>query len=400
MSTERRLSQAFLRVALLWAPLVSAASGDGLDFEFHGFATQGFVKTDSNSFFGDSENGSFDFREIGVNLAVEPTPRLRLSGQLLSRKAGGMYSGRPEVDFAVADYTLASSESSSVRVLLGRIKHPLGLYNETRDIAFTRPGVFVPQEVYFDKVRNLVLSSDGVATKFGWFGDQLDLNLHLAASRMRVDDNVESSYLGGLWQGELEPEDVSFVGSLTASTPNERLKAGFSMVSTNLDFEPGPADPIGPGNIDILFLLASLQYAVGDWTLSAEYMREPISWNGFAGFILADHEATSEGYYAQAEWHLNDRFSLLFRYGELYADRNDRSGRALEMASGGFVPGHVAYSHIATLGARWDLSPQLMLQAEVQRHNGTFVLSNRENPQPAMTDPDWTLFALSLSYRF
>jgi hypothetical protein len=70
------------------------------------------------------------------------------------------------------------------------------------------------------------------------------------------------------------------------------------------------------------------------------------------------------------------------------------------MASGGFVPGHVAYSHIATLGARWDLSPQLMLQAEVQRHNGTFVLSNRENPQPAMTDPDWTLFALSLSYRF
>ena len=87
--------------------------------------------------------------------------------------------------------------------------------------------------------------------------------------------------------------------------------------------------------------------------------------------FLADHEATSEGYYAQAEWHFDDRFSLLLRYGELYADRNDRSGRALEMASGGFIPGHVGYSHIATLGARWDLSAQLMLQAEVQRTNIT-----------------------------
>ena len=400
MSTEHRSLSAALISALLWMAGAHGASGDALDFEFHGFATQGFVKTDSNSFFGDSENGSFDLREIGVNVAVEPTPRLRLSGQLLSRKAGGMYSGSPEVDFAVADYTLASSESNSVRLLLGRIKHPLGLYNETRDIAFTRPGVFVPQEVYFDKVRNLVLSSDGAAVKFAWFAGDLDVDLHLAASRMRVDENVESSYLGALWQGDLEPEDVSFVGSLFVNTPNERFKAGFSMVSTTLEFEPGPADPFGPGNIDILFAVASLQYVAGDWILSAEYMREPISWNGFAGFVLADHEATSEGYYGQVEWHLSERFNLLFRYGELYADRNDRSGRGLELASGGFIPGHVAYSQIATLGARWDLSPQLMLQAEVQRHNGTFVLSTRENPQPAATDPDWTLFALSLSYRF
>ena len=400
MSIEHRPLCAVLFAALLCTPVAIAAADDRFEFELHGFATQGFIKTDSNSFFGDSENGSFDFREIGVNLAVEPTSRLRLSGQLLSRKAGAMNSGRPEVDFAVADYTLVSTQSNNVRLLLGRIKHPLGLYNETRDMAFTRPGVFVPQEVYFDKVRNLVLSSDGVAAKFGWFGDELDVNLHLAASRMRVDDNVESSYLGGLWQGELEPEDVSFVGNLSVTTPNERLRGGFSLVSTNLSFEPGALDPFGPGNIDILFALTSLQYVAGDWTFSAEYMREPISWNGFAGFILADHDATSEGYYAQAEWHLSERFNLLFRYGELYADRADRSGRRLELASGGFIPGHVAYSHIATLGARWDLSPQLMLQAEIQRHNGTFVLSNRENPQPLMTDPDWTLFALSLSYRF
>ena len=60
----------------------------------------------------------------------------------------------------------------------------------------------------------------------------------------------------------------------------------------------------------------------------------------------------------------------------------------------------VQYSKIFTTGIRWDVSPDVMVRAEYQRHRGTFVLSSRENPDASEMEPDWDLFALSLSYRF
>ncbi|HOP16792.1 MAG TPA: hypothetical protein PLX99_09285, partial [Gammaproteobacteria bacterium] len=143
----------------------------------HGFATQGYIKTSANSFFGDSEDGSFEFTELGVNASMDATENIRLSGQLLSRSAGEMYSGTPSIDFALADYTVRSTENDNIGVMVGRIKNPLGLFNETRDVAFTRPGFLVPQVVYYDKVRNLILSADGVAARMASFGEAANVSL-------------------------------------------------------------------------------------------------------------------------------------------------------------------------------------------------------------------------------
>lgn len=400
MSTERRPLHAALLAALLAAPAAFAASDDPFRFELHGFATQGYVKTDANSFFGDSENGSFDFREIGVNLALEPTARLRLSGQLLSRRAGEMYSGSPEVDFLLADYTLASTDVGTASLIAGRIKNPLGIYNETRDVAFTRPGVFVPQEVYFDKVRNLIMSSDGVALAATWYPQDITVDLHLAVAQPRVDDNIEAGFLGQVWQGDLEPTGASYVANLSFATARDRLKAGFSLASTRLRFTPGPADMLTSGEIDILYTITSLQYLTGNWTFTTEYMMEPVDWDGFTFTPFENASGVAEGYYAQAQWQASERFELMLRYGEAYADRSDRSGRRAESDSGGFLPAHSRYSRILSVGARWDFSPNLMLRAEIQNHDGSFVLSTRENPRTDLISSRWTLFALSLSYRF
>ena len=78
----------------------------------------------------------------------------------------------------------------------------------------------------------------------------------------------------------------------------------------------------------------------------------------------------------------------------------DRSGKDVEQATRGLVPSHTQYSKIFTLGARWDPTPNIMLRAEYQRHNGTFILSSRENPDPSELDPDWDMFSISASYRF
>ncbi len=171
MSTSAAMRIRGLLLAMLGL-FCQAVVADVFDeLEFHGFATQGFVHTSANSFFGDSERGSFDFREIGVNATFEPLSNLRLSGQLLSRRAGELSSGSPNVDYALADFTLRSTAEHRLSVILGRIKNPLGLYNETRDVAFTRPSVFVPQSIYFDRVRNLLPFTDGVGVRNEWYGE-------------------------------------------------------------------------------------------------------------------------------------------------------------------------------------------------------------------------------------
>ena len=73
------------------------------DYQVHGFAAQGFVLTEGNNLFGDSQDGSFDLREMGINAQWQPFNGLGISGQLLSRRAGAVDDGSPRVDFLFAD---------------------------------------------------------------------------------------------------------------------------------------------------------------------------------------------------------------------------------------------------------------------------------------------------------
>ena len=400
MSSSRvfRILLPGLALVCCCSSLVSAGGFD--EVEVHGFATQGFIKTSANSFFGDSEDGSFEFTELGVNASMDATEDIRLSGQLLSRRAGEMYSGAPSIDFAVADFTVRSTEKDDFGIMLGRIKNPLGLFNETRDVAFTRPGFLLPQVVYYDKVRNLILSADGLAARMSTFSESANVSLYLAAGQPLTDENVEYVYLGSGYEGDFSPDGLSYIGRVLVEKPDGTLRASLSIASTSMKFERGASDPIGNGGVSLVYGIGSLQYIANDWTFTSEYMQEPIEWRGFVGSPLAGKEATGESYYFQAAWQARTDVEVMIRYGEGYADRADHSGVRIEQATGGAIPAHTQYSKIATAGIRWDVSSQLMVRAEYQRHNGTLILSNRENPVPAATVPDWDMFALSVSYRF
>jgi hypothetical protein len=311
-----------------------------------------------------------------------------------------MSSGSPKVDFALADFTVRSTESDSMGFLVGRIKNPLGLFNETRDVAFTRPGFSVPQVIYFDKVRDVILSSDGAGIRIEQFGDKANINFYLAAGQPQTNENIEYAYLGTNFAGDFDPDGLSFIGRLLIETPDSKVRASLSAASVSLDFNGKQTDPIGDGNLQFLYWIGSLQYVVEDWTFTAEYMREPIDWQGFEGSIFDGMSAEPEGYFLQAAWRIRPDIELMFRYEEGFADRADRSGNTMQEATGGLVASHSRYSKIYTTGVRWDFSPDMMFRAEYQRHNGTFVLSSRENPNPMDLDPDWDMFSLSISYRF
>ncbi|MFD2989988.1 hypothetical protein [Sphingopyxis terrae] len=83
---------------------------------------------------------------------------------MLSRRAGGDTSdAAPTLDYGVVDYQMLASPARTLGVQVGRFKNPFGLYNQTRDVAFTRPSILLPQSIYFDRTRALGLAADGIS---------------------------------------------------------------------------------------------------------------------------------------------------------------------------------------------------------------------------------------------
>ncbi|MEE4379791.1 MAG: hypothetical protein V2J55_20070, partial [Candidatus Competibacteraceae bacterium] len=96
--------------------------------QLHGFISQGYLLTSDNNFFGHSQdNGSFDFRELGLNGSWRVSPRLLLSLQALSRRAGETDDGDLRVDYGFVDYSFLSDADNLWGIRLGRTMNPLGL---------------------------------------------------------------------------------------------------------------------------------------------------------------------------------------------------------------------------------------------------------------------------------
>lgn len=397
MSRNDFLLPASLLLWLFSHPLSAAESlFDGL--EVHGFATQGYVKTSDNRFFGDSESGSFDFREIGVNATFEPTDRLRLSGQLLSRRAGELYSDSPKVDFALADLAVRSGPRYKVNLMAGRIKNPIGLFNDTRDVAFTRPSIFLPQVIYFQKVRSLMLSADGLAVRSNLFLPSGSLELQVGVGTPVVDENVESAYLLNTYNGDFQPDSNSLVGRAMYISADESLRIALSGAKSTLVFEPHSGDLLTSGETDAVIWVASMQFTRGTLQFTTEYSQQPTKYRGYVSTPFEGQSPTMEAYYGQVGWQAASGVELALRFEEGFVDKADRSGSRFAAAAG--LPAHSRFIKTKAIGARWDVSTSTMLMAEYQWNSGTSILNARENGRPGYSKRDWNLFALTLSYRF
>jgi hypothetical protein len=403
----------------VWPAFAETENTANSRFHWNGFASQAFVHTSDNRFFGDSDNGSVDFTEIGLNGSYLLSPRLRLAGQVLSRRAGDLYSGSPQIDYALLDATLFSSAQSTFGMYLGRIKNPIGLYNETRDVAHTREGIFLPQTIYFDKVRNLTVSSDGLHLYGRLYRDSGTWSLQGGIGYPIVDKNFEYAYMGQDWDGKIRSNDLAAFGRLLYEHNGGRWIYAFTGASVRTDFRAGGADtvafPVGPGlssgNIDIDYSVFSAQFNGEKWQFTTEVAFQAARYRNISAAFEAQ-DFNSIGYYSQLSYNFTPRWQGFVRYEEFQLNHDDwnasnRARQNLEesafLANFGIdrspIPAHAYYSKIWAFGGHWDVTPQWRVRAEYQIVEGTATLSPRENDM-SQTDKHWNLFALSLSYHF
>lgn len=381
--------------------LVAAGPAAAYDFaegkvQLHGFLTQGAVFTSDNNFLGRSESGSLDFREIGVNLSVRPHPDLQVSGQLLSHKAGKSDGGEVRVDYALADWTALSGEALRGGVRVGRVKTPYGLYNLTRDVAFTRPSIVLPQSIYLERTRNLTMAADGVEFYLDHDRDSGHTELNLAIGKSDVGGRVmEATVLGRERAGDLEAR-VSHIVRALYEGANGRYRLGFTSAFSNVDYQPGPADPLLAGHVDFDPMIFSAQYNAEHWSLTGEYALRKTRLTGFGPLLRFD--ATGESYYLQGLYRPAPQWELMLRYDAMVVDRDDRDGKSYAAATG--QPAFSRYARDWTVGARYDVNSSFMVRAEYHHVVGTSWLVGAENPVSSSLERRWDMFMLLGSFRF
>ncbi|MBP6057950.1 MAG: hypothetical protein KA524_05980 [Nitrosomonas sp.] len=377
------------------------------DLQIHGFASQAYITTSDNDFFGNSNSGgTFGLTEAGLNASMRPLPRLQVSAQVLSRRAGEGNTGMPRLDYAFLDYRLYSHEVNQFGIRVGRLKNPFGFYNDTRDVAFTRPGILLPQSIYFDRTRNLGLSSDSVQL----YGDTAIFNWGTLSTQFGVtlpivsDRDTESSLLGDVRRGHLNRE-VSYIGRGIFETNDKRIRLGISGIWLNTSYDPSSqsGDPIGPGALRFTPIIFSAQYNAERWTLTSEYAIRHFKYdNSFRVPGLNGLDFYGESYYFQGEYRFTPKWEGIVRYDALFTDRSDRDGSRFAELTRGRSPAHGRFAKDIMVGLRWNVTPEFMLRAEYHHVNGTGWLSRLDNDptKEGIPSQHWDLYAIQASYRF
>lgn len=373
---------------LLLAPLSGLAQGPS-EVQVHGFVSQGAIKTTDNNYLADSERGSVEFTEVGINFTNALTDRLRLGIQLFAYDLGPLGNYDARFDWFYLDYR--AWDWLGFRA--GRTKLPFGLYNETSDIDAARVPILLPQSMYPVTNRDALLAQTG-GELYGYvpLGPVGELEYRLYGGTIFLDLGESS-----LVDGEVS---VPYLigGRLMWLLPWEGLQLGGSLQAVRFDFTyippPGllqpaqeaglvPADFDGTVDVRVPFLLAvaSLEYNAHDLLVAAEYSRWHAELESELPTLIQPMTITSERAYVMTSYRIAPWFVPGVYYSLTYPNVKTRSG-------------HQNYQHDVALTLRYDLTQHWLLKLEGHYMHGTAALASEMNDgvPPAELTRDWGLF--------
>jgi hypothetical protein len=420
---------AFLVVfVLMWVPPVLA--GEDLDapevlvetddtwmedafetVEIHGFVSQGFLWSDENNFMAmRTSDGTFEFNEIGINFSMDLDEDLHVGLQLLSRDQGNLSNNELTLDWAFGDYRWR--DWLGLRV--GKMKVPLGLYNETRDFDMLRTSVLLPQSFYQETFREVTTAIMGVglyghlpADMVGSFDYQVQYGTFNIDKDSGVSRGPEASGFLEVTDYEVESE---FFAAVTWNTPLEGLRVASSIAKydltmnmrTTMDLSFGPPPPMGPPPLPAgttsstetegRHYTFSAEYTWEDLVLAAEYINlRRVSENSLTP---GEDARLTYGWYAGGSYRVNDWFEVGAYYSVIYWDGHDEDGDKLKKAG---KDDFRAWHEDIAVSTRFDLNDNWCLKVEGHLMDGGALVSSHENDE---WEKNWFLLAVKVSFTF
>jgi hypothetical protein len=367
------------------------------DIQIHGFVSQGYVVSSEYNYQTlESKNGTLELNEMAINISADVVENLRAGVQLMSRDYGYVGNNQVVVDWAYGDY----SYSDHIGLRVGRVKIPMGFYNETRDIDLARTSIFLPQSVYNESYRDVMSSVDGLSlygiVPMGGVGD-LQYKFVYGHSALDTENSGLKAYP--------ERTEIATVNSITGGenatldfvwlTPLEGLRLGSTLMYFEFDSAGTLANPAWGGvfmpsvfSSAFEMVTASAEYMVGDLTLSSEFRY----FKGETDITVSLPSMTAEakdmyetaGSYIGAAY----RFSPLFELGSYYSFTKDVEDRF--------------DSHDVALSARFDINDFWIVKLEGHWLNGSMEAFPL-NGNPALSESDgkdWFMFAMKTTFSF
>ena len=290
------------------------------EVEVHGFASQGFVYTNTNNWLTmNSSQGSGAFTDFGINASTNVTDRLRVGAQLFDRNLGQLGQYHPSLDWAVADYRFRSWFG----VRGGKVKTTLGLYTDSQDLDFLHTFVLLPQSVYPTDLRDATLAHLGgdiygnvvLNHPFGdlsytvYAGHRSD-SIHGGYVFLAAQYGLYYSRYGGLEYG----------GDLRWKTPLKGLLIGISRINEDITAKATDKNPNSSGPA----FFSESDHSKADWTnqfygtytvgklrIDSEYRRflNNAAYSAYGSVILTN-ETDVRGRYISGTYRATKRLAL------------------------------------------------------------------------------------------
>ena len=411
-----RLAVSWFLGAVLFAPAASYAFDVG-PVSVNGFLSQGYLNSSGNNFLSSSRDGTTQFNEMAITVSSQVSDKLRVGMQLLSRDLGPAGNNEIRLDWGFGDYRY----NDLIGVRAGKVKLPMGLYNEGRDSDFTRPMIFLPQSIYDENKRDLMVAYKGI----GLYGNVPagpvgDFDYHVYGGS--IDYFMDSGQAKGLKQqvqtiAQQQRKTVAgfeisnryvYGGSLIYNTPIDELRFGASLFTGKSDFDisltsyvteetspgvfrttPSTTAFKGSGNMKNN-VVASMEYSSPNFTFVSEY----IQYRAVRKFTIVPPigSGISDGWYLLLSVPVK-QFTLSGLYDVFYEDRNDRHGDRLPAGRK-----HQAWRKDLGLALRYDLNQNWTMKTEFHyidgAANGTAVFNSQGVKRY------WNYFAAKVSYNF
>ena len=149
------------RMPLLFLICICASSlyaQDLAGIEIHGFVTQGFLFSSNNNYLTmKSSDGSVQWTDGAVSVSDSLTDKLRVGIQLHMYQLGDLGGSNVQVDWASGDYR--ANDYFGFRA--GKVKTPIGLFNDSQDVDAIFLWTLLPQCVYRIDNKSFFLSHVG-----------------------------------------------------------------------------------------------------------------------------------------------------------------------------------------------------------------------------------------------
>ncbi len=401
----------FLGVTLMIAPALRCENISD-KIQFNGFLSQGYIYSTGNDFIpNSSKNGSFEMSEFGATFSVDLSDKLHLGFQIFARDFGPIENHNIKLDWGYADYRV--SEAFGLRV--GKVKTPVGFFNEVRDTDALHPMAILPQSIYDESMRPVFVAYDGL----GVYGSldlkaigELDYHFFVGTVyhpegaphllQIQVASNAILSQMG-LSMTEIGMDTEIFCGGRVIwNTPLPGFRLGGTYTYLKGEMNSIVSHPLegyfplmGSMELKNSFFLSG-EFSIGDLTIISEYMELlPLIKMEMFGQMQEVSAETMQGWYVMASYMIGDRLTFTALYDRFITNKGDTTGQS-SMAQG--LPDYYGWQKDLAFGLRFDINFNWTFKIEWHKIDGmgkSWVFS----PVPA-PERKWNMFVAKFSFNF